>query len=53
MNFLHDPRIFNFAIIAMFIGAAIRWAFVGNWSQVSYWCAAAVLNVATLPGIAK
>ncbi len=53
MTILQDPRIFNFLIIVMFLGAAIRWAWAGNYSQVAYWIAAAVLNVATLPGISK
>jgi hypothetical protein len=53
INFFSDPRIFNFMIIAMFLIAAIRWAFAGNWSQTAYWCAAAVLNIATLPGMQK
>jgi len=50
---ISDPRIFNFAIIAMFLAAAIRWACAGNWAQVAYWIAAAVLNIATLPGVSK
>ena len=50
---ISDPRIFNFAIIALFFMTSIRWAFSGNWSQVIYWIAAAALNLATLPGTGK
>jgi len=53
MTWLSSPRAFNFVIIGLFICAAARWAWAGNWSQVAYWLAAAVLNIATLPGDAK
>lgn len=45
---LTDPRLFDAIIVALFILAAIRWAVEGNWSRVTYWGAAAVLNVAIL-----
>jgi Flp pilus assembly protein protease CpaA len=48
MTWLFDPRIFNWLIIAMFVAAAIRWAFAGNWPQTGYWLAAAALNIAVL-----
>lgn len=46
MTFLADPRIFNAAIIAMFLAASVRWAFEKNWPQTFYWLSAAALNVA-------
>lgn len=51
MTWLLDPRLFNILIIVMFIAAAIRWGFVGNWPQSIYWIAAAVLNVAVTVGM--
>lgn len=36
MNMLSDPRLFNYLIIGLFLCAALRWACVGNWWQVSY-----------------
>lgn len=47
--FLFDPRIFNCLIIAMFILAAMRWAFAGDYSQTTYFAAAAALNIAVFP----
>ena len=38
--------IFPCLLIALDIGAAIMYAFVGDWRKVVYWLAAAVLNVA-------
>jgi Flp pilus assembly protein protease CpaA len=46
LNMLLDPRFFNVIIILMFITASLRWAYEKNWAQATYWCAAAVLNVA-------
>jgi len=51
MNFIFDPRFFNAVIIAMFVAAAIRWAFERNWAQATYWGAAAVLNAAVTVGM--
>lgn len=41
-----NPIIINYAIILLFIVAAICWAIAGNWLQVLYWLAGAMLNVA-------
>ena len=48
MNYLLDPALFSRVIIALFVLAAIRWAFAGNWPQVVYWLSGAALNVAVL-----
>lgn len=45
MSWLVDPRLFNWLIVAMFVGASIRWAIAGNIPQAGYWASAAVLNV--------
>lgn len=49
IDFLFDPKVFNVAIICMFVLAAMRWAFFGNYSQATYFAAAAVLNIAVFP----
>jgi len=49
VNWLSNPRAFNYLIIGLFVCAAIRWALAKNWWQVAYWLAAAVINIATLP----
>jgi hypothetical protein len=51
MNWILDPRAFNVLIILLFIAAAIRWAFAGNWPQAGYWASAAVLNVFVTVGV--
>lgn len=45
MTWLADPRAFNVLIIVLFVAAAVRWAFAGNWPQAGYWLSAALLNV--------
>ena len=52
MNWLFDPRIFNVAIIVLFVAATVRWAFAGDFMQAMYWLGATVLNVAVF-GMAK
>lgn len=51
VSFIFDPRFFNVAIIAMFIAAAIRWAWEKNWAQAGYWASAALLNVFVTIGV--
>lgn len=48
MRYLTDPRAFSVLIIALFVLAALRWAFAGNWPQVIYWASGAALNCAVL-----
>lgn len=45
MAFLFNPRAFDMAIVLMFLGAAIRWGFAGDWARAGYWTSAAVLNI--------
>jgi NADH:ubiquinone oxidoreductase subunit 6 (subunit J) len=46
LNWLLDPRVFNYVIIVMFVFAAARWVWEKNWPQSVYWLSAACLNVA-------
>ena len=45
MNFWADPRLFNYVLIALNSGAALRWLWAGNWWAATYWGCAAGLNV--------
>jgi len=45
MTWLTRPEAFNVLIIVLFICAAIRWGFAGNWPQCGYWLSAALLNI--------
>lgn len=40
MSFVLDPKIFNYVILTLYALNAIRWAFAGNWTDVSYWLSA-------------
>lgn len=40
MTYLMDPKIFNYVIMSMYILNATRWAFHGNWADMSYWLSA-------------
>lgn len=51
MNYVYDPRFFNVLIIVLFVAAAVRWAFAGNWPQAGYWISAALLNVFVTIGV--
>ena len=48
MTWLFEPRIFNLAIIVMFLASMVRWACSGNWAQACYWLGAAILNISIL-----
>lgn len=51
MIWLTDPRAMNVLIIGLFVLAAIRWGFAGNWAQAGYWASAALLNVFVTLGV--
>ncbi len=40
MDFVKDPRFFNFAILTMYALNACRWGFAGKWADVCYWASA-------------
>lgn len=40
MNFLLDPRVFNFIIMGLYACNAARWAIAGSWADVAYWIGA-------------
>lgn len=42
---LADPRLFNFIIMALYGGSAIRWAFAGKWVDVCYWLSALAITL--------
>ena len=43
---LSDPRLLNYAMIALSTLAALRWLIAGELNDTLYWSAAAVLNSA-------
>ena len=45
MKFISDPRIFNYLILALYFGAAIRWAIARSWADVAYWMGAILLTI--------
>lgn len=51
MSWLLDPCAMNVLIIVLFVLAAIRWGFAGNWAQAGYWASAALLNVFVTLGV--
>ena len=48
---MSNPALFNYAILALFLCATVRWAIDGNWMQTLYWFAAFWLNVAVTVGM--
>jgi hypothetical protein len=46
MRLLSDPKVFNYAIMALFGAASIRWGFAGSWQSCVYWAASFALTVA-------
>lgn len=48
MSWLADPRIFSFAVLALFGLATVRFAVAGDWPQAGYNFGAVVINVAVL-----
>lgn len=45
MNWLTDPKLFNYIILALFAMAAIRWWIAKDIPQAGYWASAFVLNI--------
>jgi hypothetical protein len=46
MALVHDPRVFNYLILALSAMAAVRLAFAGDWWQAAYWAGAVIVNSA-------
>jgi hypothetical protein len=40
MNWIMDPKIFNYFIMTLYVMNAIRWAFHGSYADTSYWMSA-------------
>jgi hypothetical protein len=40
MNLFLDPKIFNYAIMALYAANIVRWAFAGSIADVCYWTSA-------------
>ena len=50
MNWLLDPKLFNYVILVLFALAALRWGVAGKWADCLYWTSAFFLNVAVTWG---
>lgn len=44
MQFLLDPRLFNFVIMAMYSLNALRWAIAHSWADCFYWLSALAIT---------
>lgn len=44
MSILQDPKLFNYVLFALHLGAAARWAIAMNGPQVLYWLGAAYIT---------
>ena len=40
INFITDPKVFNYIIMALYLLNALRWFYAGNYSDVCYWLSA-------------
>lgn len=50
MWFFHDPRLFNFIIMGMYVGAALWWAWFRQWGDAWYWISALSITAAVTFG---
>jgi hypothetical protein len=41
MSIFADPKLFNYVLLSLHLGASVRWGFEGRWWDVGYWLAAA------------
>lgn len=40
MQWLLDPKLFNYTILALYAFSAIRWGIAGNYADMFYWMGA-------------
>lgn len=45
MNWLFEPKITNYLLLALYFLGTIRWAFEQNWAQTVYWLGAFILTI--------
>lgn len=50
---LFDPKIFNYIIIVLYIGALARWSWYRSWGDVWYWVGALVIVLAQTFGFKR
>jgi hypothetical protein len=45
VNWLSDPRAFNFLIMTLYALSAIRWGVAGKWADMCYWLSALAITL--------
>lgn len=51
MQWLSDPRAFNFLIMGLYGCNAVRWAFARSWGDSWYWVGAFIITAAITFGV--
>lgn len=49
-EFLADPRMFNYVIMALYAGNSTRWALYGSWGDACYWMSALAITMSVTWG---
>ena len=44
MNYLLDPKLFNYVIMGLYALNAVRWAVHGNYADTCYWLSALAIT---------
>ena len=40
----HDPKLFNYFIMAIYLCASMRWAYYRQWADMFYWLSACAIT---------
>lgn len=44
LDWLFDPRVFNYVIMGLYLTNAGRWAVHGSWADMCYWLSALAIT---------
>lgn len=53
MNWLFDPKVFNYVILFLCLANSVRWALAGSWGDCLYWAAAFQITAAVTWGFSR
>lgn len=45
LQIIRSPAIFNYIIMALYMGSAIRWAWARQWTDMFYWLSALAITM--------